>query len=162
MLLLPEGSDYIFTPTLRRGIGVLCKIQPLHKEHTAVCSQVSTWSDKVGLPTVLSIRYQVPYRMEFTVISRFFVFLQVWFLENRYDIAVTAPRYVKVPNRAVDMDSRALPACYPRGNFWLMIFVFSTKSHRFTKFCFRNCSTYPSRSKASFCLCTTTPISIRS
>jgi len=68
----------------------------------------------------------------------------------------------KVPNSAVDMDSRALPACYPRGNFWLMIFTPSTTAYRFTKFCFRNCSTYPSRSKASLCLYTTTPISIRS
>jgi len=33
-------------------------------------------------------------------------------------ITSTTPRYVKVPNRAVDMDSRARPACYPRGSFY--------------------------------------------
>ena len=32
----------------------------------------------------------------------------------------------KVPNRAVDVDSRALLACYPRGNFCPMIFRGST------------------------------------
>src|SRR3989344_3865 len=73
-----------------------------------------------------------------------------------------APRYVEVPNRAVDMDSRALLACYPRGNFWLMIFADSINQHRFTKFWFPNCSTYPSRSKAGFWLYPIAPISIRS
>ena len=30
-----------------------------------------------------------------------------------YDITVIAPRYVKVPSGAVDMNFRAPPACYP-------------------------------------------------
>ena len=83
--------------------------------------------------------------MESTVISRFFVFLyfrgQVWHYYH------STPMYThKVPNRAVDMDSRALLACYPRGNFWLMIFPDSITKGRFTKFWFPICSTYPSRS----------------
>jgi len=78
----------------------------------------------------------------------------------RYAITGIAPRFVKVPNRAVDMDSRALLACYPQGNFWLMIFPFSTKTGRFTKSWFPNCSRYLARSKAGLCLCTFSKISI--
>ena len=81
-----------------------------------------------------------------------------------YNIAAIAPRFVgnfEVPNRAVDMDSRALLACYPRGSFWLMIFRGSMNHGRFTKFWFPNSSTYLSRCKAGLCLCTTSTISIR-
>ena len=80
---------------------------------------------------------------------------------SRFSLDISALS-IEVPNRAVDMDSRALLACYPRGNFWLMIFPDSITKGRFTKFWFPTCSTYPSRSKASLCLYTTTPISIRS
>ena len=31
------------------------------------------------------------------------------------------PQYVKVPNTAVAMDARAVPACYPQGSFYQMI-----------------------------------------
>ena len=78
---------------------------------------------------------------------------------SRFSLDISALS-IEVPNRAVDMDSRALPACYPRSNFCLMIFAFSVTTHRFTKFWFPNCSTYPSRSKAGLCLCTTSTVSI--
>ena len=95
--------------------------------------------------------------MDFTVISQFFRFV----FGTKYSITTVAPRYVKVPNRAVDVDSRALLACYPRGNFWLMIFRGSTNHGRFTKFEFPPCASYPSCSQASLCLYTTNTISIR-
>ena len=95
--------------------------------------------------------------MEFTVISQIFRPAT----KAGYTITGVAPRYVKVPNRAVDVDSRALLACYPRGSFWLMIFRGSTSHGRFTKFEFPLCASYPSCSQAGLCLYTTSTISIR-
>ena len=73
-----------------------------------------------------------------TVISRTFLPLQVGWTTNSYF------------------------RVYPRGNFWLMIFPFSTKKGRFTKFWFPNCAADSPCSKAGFSLYRTTPISIRS
>ncbi len=69
-----------------------------------------------GIVHMYMYRYIIPYGVH--RYKPIFCFSSsAYFSKNRYDITVIAPRYVKVPNRAVDMDSRALPACYPRGNF---------------------------------------------
>ena len=57
-----------------------------------------------------------------------------------------------MPNPAVDMDSWAGSACYPRSTFCLMSDDPSTRSRRITKPCFRICSTHQSRSQAHFYL----------
>ena len=67
---------------------------------------------------------------------------------------------LEVPNRAVDMDSRALPVCYPRRNFWPMISPLSMKRGRFTRAGFPLCSRCPDRSQAGFCSYTLRVISI--
>jgi hypothetical protein len=72
-----------------------------------------------------------------------------------------APRYVKVPNFAVDMNSRAKPACYPRSSFYSVIFAPTMRTHRFTKFEFPLGATCKSCRQASFCLYTSSAISIR-
>ena len=59
-----------------------------------------------------------------------------------------------MPNTAVDMDSWAVSACYPRSTFYPLSDGPSTQNHRITKTCFRTCSTCRSRSQAPFCLCT--------
>ena len=76
-------------------------------------------------------------------------------------ISLCAPRYVKVPNRAVYVDYRARSACYPRSSFYPLIFHLPTKDGRFTNFRFRDCSSCSSCSKAGFCVCTSSSISIR-
>ena len=67
---------------------------------------------------------------------------------------------IEVPNRAVDVDSRALPVCYPRRNFWPVISPLPMKKGRFTRAGFPLCSECPPRSQASFCPCTFRVISI--
>ncbi len=67
-------------------------------------------------------------------------FFSICIFNAEYNITVITPRFVsnfEVSNRAVDMDSRALLTCYPRGSFCLMIFRGSTNSGRFTKLLFR-------------------------
>ena len=61
---------------------------------------------------------------------------------------------IEVPNSAVDMDSWALSACYPRGTFYPLSDGLSTKRRRITRPCFRTCSTCLSRSQAPLCPCT--------
>ena len=61
---------------------------------------------------------------------------------------------IEVPNFAVDVDSWAKLACYPRGTFYPFIDRASTCHGRVTKPCFRTCSTCWSRSQAPLCLCT--------
>ena len=68
---------------------------------------------------------------------------------------------LEVPNRAVDVDSRALPVCYPRRNFWPMISPLPTKKGRFTRAGFPLCSGRLPRSQAGLCPCTLRAISIR-
>ena len=68
---------------------------------------------------------------------------------------------IEVPNLAVDVDSRARLACYPRGNFYPMIDGPSTRDHRVTWTCFRICSRCLSRSEAGLCPCTPQPIANR-
>ena len=61
---------------------------------------------------------------------------------------------IEVPNLAVDMNSWARSACYPRGSFCPLRHSPSTRCCGITKPDFRPCSTCPSRSQAPFCLYT--------
>src|SRR3989338_10876706 len=67
----------------------------------------------------------------------------------------------KVPNRAVAVDAWARSACYPRSSFYPMSFRRPTSYGRITNFRFRDCATCTSCSKAGFCVCTSSAISIR-
>ncbi len=66
-----------------------------------------------------------------------------------------------MPNRLAAMDARRRSACYPRSTFYLLSDGPSTRDHRVTKPCFHICSTYQSRSQASFCLYTLRTIANR-
>ena len=66
-----------------------------------------------------------------------------------------------MPNNAVDMDSWASSACYPRRTFYPLSDGPSTRDHRITMTDFRLCSTCQSRSQAGLCHCTQRPISDR-
>ena len=59
-----------------------------------------------------------------------------------------------MPNTAVDVNSWAVSACYPRSTFYPLSDGPSIRNHRITKTCFRTCSTRRSRSQAPFCLYT--------
>ena len=59
-----------------------------------------------------------------------------------------------MPNTAVDMDSWAVSACYPRRTFYSLSDGPSTRDHRITMTDFRLCSTCQSRSQAGLCHCT--------
>src|SRR5919109_1168646 len=68
---------------------------------------------------------------------------------------------IEVPNRAVDVDSWARLACYPRSTFYPLSDGNSTLNRRITNACFRTCSTCQSRSQAPLCVCTLRTISNR-
>ena len=59
-----------------------------------------------------------------------------------------------MPNDAVDMDSWASSACYPRRTFYPLSDGPSTRCHRITMTDFRLCSTCGSCSQAGLCHCT--------
>src|SRR5260370_25495793 len=61
---------------------------------------------------------------------------------------------IEVPNDAVDMDSWASLACYPRRTFYPLSDGPSTRDHRITMADFRLCSSRRSRSQAGLCHCT--------
>ena len=61
---------------------------------------------------------------------------------------------IEVPNDAVDMDSWASSACYPRRTFYPLSDGPSTRNHRITKSWFPTCLTCLSRSQACLCLYT--------
>src|SRR5215469_1997115 len=61
---------------------------------------------------------------------------------------------IEVPNLAVDVNSWARSACYPRGSFYPLSHAPSTRKRGITKPDFRPCSRCPPRSQAPFCLCT--------
>ena len=61
---------------------------------------------------------------------------------------------IEVPNLAVDVNSWARSACYPRGSFYPLSHTPSTRECGITKSDFRPCSARPPRSQAPFCLCT--------
>src|SRR5699024_4846819 len=58
---------------------------------------------------------------------------------------------IEVPNHAVDMDSWARSACYPRGTFYPLSDHASTSHGRVTSPSFRSCPTRPSHSQAPLC-----------
>ena len=68
---------------------------------------------------------------------------------------------IEVPNLAVDVNSWARSACYPRGSFYPISYGLSTQRRRITKSDFRLCSGCPPRSQAGFCLCTRRAIADR-
>ena len=59
-----------------------------------------------------------------------------------------------MPNLAVDVDSWARSACYPRSTFYPLSDGHSTLCRRITRAWFPTCSTRPSRSQARLCSCT--------
>ena len=61
---------------------------------------------------------------------------------------------IEVPNHAVDMDSWARSACYPRGTFYPLSDGRSTTYRRITSPDFRPCSTCQSHSQAPLYTCT--------
>ena len=67
---------------------------------------------------------------------------------------------IEVPNLAVDVNSWARLACYPRGSFYPLSYGPSTRYRRITLPDFRPCSTCRSHSQAPLCQCTLKVISI--
>src|SRR5512145_290166 len=67
---------------------------------------------------------------------------------------------IEVPSLAVDMNSWARLACYPRGSFYPVSHGPSTQRRGITKSDFRLCSTGLSCSQAGFCLYTHQRVSI--
>ena len=67
---------------------------------------------------------------------------------------------IEVPNRAVDVNSWARSACYPRGSFYPLCYGPSTRCRRITKADFRLCAAGLPCSQAPFCLCTPRRIAI--
>ena len=61
---------------------------------------------------------------------------------------------IEVPNPTVDVNSWVGSACYPRGSFYPLSHMPSTRPCGITKSDFRPCSARPPRSQALFCLCT--------
>src|SRR5260221_10486193 len=61
---------------------------------------------------------------------------------------------IEVPNLAVDVNSWARLACYPRGSFCPLSHTPSTRECGITKPDFRPCSARWPRSQAPLCLCT--------
>ncbi len=68
---------------------------------------------------------------------------------------------IEVPNLAVDVNSWARSACYPRGSFYPLSHGPSTRHRGITNSDFRPCSTCLSRSQAPFCVCTHWLVSIQ-
>ncbi|ELY20074.1 hypothetical protein HALTITAN_3299 [Vreelandella titanicae BH1] len=66
-----------------------------------------------------------------------------------------------MPNTAVDVNSWAVSACYPRSTFYPLSDGPSIQNHRITRTCFRTCSTCLSRSQAPLCSCTQCTMSDR-
>ncbi len=65
-----------------------------------------------------------------------------------------------MPSRAVDVNSWARLACYPRGSFYPLSHGPSTRNRGITKPGFRPCSACRPRSQAPLCLCTLRRVSI--
>src|ERR1044071_2066770 len=68
---------------------------------------------------------------------------------------------IEVPNTAVDMNSWAVSACYPRSTFYPLSDGPSIQNHRITKTYFRTCLIRRSCSQARLCLCTQCAMSDR-
>jgi hypothetical protein len=67
---------------------------------------------------------------------------------------------IEVPNPAVDVNSWAGSACYPRGSFYPISYGPSTRSRRITKAVFPPCAAGWPCSQAPFCLCTQRRVTI--
>ncbi len=67
---------------------------------------------------------------------------------------------IEVPSLAVDVNSWARPACYPRGSFYPLSHGPPTRNRGITKPGFRPCSACQPRSQAPLCLCTQRWVSI--
>ena len=67
-----------------------------------------------------------------------------------------------MPNSAVDVNSWAESACYPRRTFYPLSDGPSTRDHRITMTYFRICSKCLSRSQAGLCHCTQRLVSVQS
>ena len=80
---------------------------------------------------------------------------------NRQDRCRRVAADIEVPNGAVDVNSWAPSACYPRGSFYPLSDTPSTRRYQITKPDFRLCSTCGSRSQAPLCLCTLRLVSIQ-
>src|SRR4029453_1374365 len=61
---------------------------------------------------------------------------------------------IEVPNLAVDVNSWARSACYPRGSFYPLSHGPSTRYRGITTSVFRPCSACRPRSQAPLCVCT--------
>src|SRR5437879_13206711 len=68
---------------------------------------------------------------------------------------------IEVPNGAVDVNSWAPSACYPRGSYYPLSDTPSTRRYQITKPDFRLCSTCGARSQAPLCLFTLRLVSIQ-
>ena len=68
---------------------------------------------------------------------------------------------IEVPNLAVDVNSWARSACYPRGSFYPLSHGPSTRHRGITKSYFRTCSARWPRSQAPFHLCALRLVSIQ-
>ena len=66
-----------------------------------------------------------------------------------------------MPNRPVAVDAWERSACYPRGSFYPISYVLTTKDRRITLTCFRTCSTCMSRSQAGLSQYRYSAISVR-
>ena len=66
-----------------------------------------------------------------------------------------------MPNTAVDMNSWAVSACYPRSTFYPLSDGPSIQNHRITRTYFRTCLIRRSRSQARLCPCTLCTMSDR-
>src|SRR5512136_792807 len=67
---------------------------------------------------------------------------------------------IEVPSLAVDVNSWARPACYPRGSFYPVSHAPSTRYRGITKSDFRPCAACRPCSQAPLCLCTLRVVSI--
>src|SRR5512134_2948430 len=67
---------------------------------------------------------------------------------------------IEVPNPAVDVNSWAGSACYPRGSFYPISYGRSTPGRRITKADFRLCAACLPCSQAPLCLCTRPRVAI--
>src|SRR5213596_830011 len=91
---------------------------------------------------------------------RFFLFFFFFKQKTAYEIrpcdwsSDVCSSDLEVPNDAVDMDSWASSACYPRRTFYPLSDGPSTWDHRITMADFRLCSSCRSRSQAGLCHCT--------
>ena len=119
---------------------------PINRDSLGIVQTKPVWSPPILTSNFISI----------------IVLSQVLTATRLRDYSLGAPMLLKVPNRIVAVDAWMRSACYPRGSFYPLSCVPTTRHHRITITYFRTCSTCSSRSQAGLCYCAITPISIRS